>query len=89
MGSKRGKLPSNKNQAGHKAMSKRKKGYDPRNLYSSSCYFHVTLKKRDFQVNKYVQNLLQSTPENIMQRHPLVYQEFMNGKIMLSMWSVF
>lgn len=28
--------------------SKRKKGNDPRNLCSSGCYCHVTLKGRDF-----------------------------------------
>ena len=31
---------------------------------------------RDFQVYKDLQNLLQITPENITQTHPLAYEEF-------------
>lgn len=80
VGSKRGKLPRNKNQPGHRAASKRKKGYDPRILYSSGCHFHTTLKETHFQVYKDLQNLLQTTPENITQRHPPDYH-FTNRKI--------
>ena len=35
-----------------------------------------TKKMRDFQVYKDLQNLLQITPENITQTHPLAYEEF-------------